>query len=78
MADNQFKNVDKAVFEIAGAIDGLIRVLGSSKSFDELELDYLKNWLNKEKDPLLGTIIAQLVGLREVEVPSAPKEDADA
>ena len=39
---------------------------GLNTSFEEIELDYLKNWLNKEKDPLLGTIIAQLVGLREV------------
>jgi oligoribonuclease (3'-5' exoribonuclease) len=75
MADSQFKNVDKVVFELAGAIDGLIRVLSSNKQFEELEIDYLKNWLNKEQDPLLGTIIAQLVGLREVETPTRPEEE---
>ena len=73
-----FENVDKVVFTIAGLLDANLRVAGLNQNFSELELDYLKNWLNKEKDPLLGTIIAQLVGLREVEVPSAPKEDADA
>jgi len=40
----------------------------------ELQLDYLKNQLNKEKDPLLGTVVAQLVGLREIEVPERPEE----
>lgn len=74
--DNQFKNVDKVVFNIAGAIDGLLRVFGSGHDFDDLEQDYLKNWLNKEKDPLLGTIIAQLSGLREIETPERDLDDA--
>lgn len=77
MADSQFKNVDKVVFQLAAAIDGLIRVLSNNNQFEELELDYLKNWLNKEQDPLLGTIIAQLVGLREVETPERPEEGAE-
>ncbi len=76
MANNsQFKNIDKVVFNIAGALDGNLRVFGHvATSFNDLELDYLKNWLNKEKDPLLGTVIAQLCGLREVDQPSAPEE----
>ena len=69
MADDKFKAVDKVVFEIAGLLDGTLRNAARSVHFEELELDYLKNWLNKEKDPLLGTIIAQLVGLREVPTP---------
>jgi hypothetical protein len=45
--DSQFKNVDKVVFNIAGALDGNLRVFGHiSDSFNDLELDYLKNWLN--------------------------------
>ena len=78
MADSQFENVDKVVFNTAGAIDGLLRVFAqSAPEFGELEQDYLKNWLNKEKDPLLGTVIAQLVGLREVPVPERQDGDDD-
>ena len=71
MADNksEFENIDKQVFAIAGLLDAQLRMAGLNTSFEEIELDYLKNWLNKEKDPLLGTIIAQLVGLREVPAP---------
>ena len=62
--------IDKQVFAIAGLLDAQLRVAGlNAGNFSELELDYLKNWLNKEQDPLLGTIIAQLIGLREVPVP---------
>tara|TARA_B100000131_G_scaffold306409_1_gene333462 strand:- start:1850 stop:2098 length:249 start_codon:yes stop_codon:yes gene_type:complete len=67
---NEFLAIDKQVFAIAGLLDAQLRVAGlNAGDFSELELDYLKNWLNKEQDPLLGTIIAQLVGLREVPVP---------
>mgnify|MGYP003123206049 FL=1 len=71
MADkkSEFENIDKHVFAIAGLLDAQLRLAGLNASFEEIELDYLKNWLNKEKDPLLGTIIAQLVGLREVPAP---------
>jgi hypothetical protein len=66
--DKEFASIDKEVFAIAGLLDAQLRVASlnvGEKS--ELEADYLKNWLNKEQDPLLGTIIAQLIGLREVE-----------
>ena len=69
-----FENVDKVVFTIAGLLDANLRVSGMNQNFSELEMDYLKNWLNKEKDPLVGTIIAQLVGLREV---APPEQEAD-
>ena len=69
MADDNFKSVDKTVFEIAGLLDGTLRNAARSVQLEELQLDYLKNWLNKEEDPLLGNVIAQLVGLREVELP---------
>ena len=72
--DNDFSNIDKQVFAIAGLLDAQLRVAGlNAGEFSELELDYLKNWLNKEQDPLLGTIVAQLIGLREL--PS--KEEGD-
>tara|TARA_R100000008_G_C3560723_1_gene155990 strand:+ start:976 stop:1227 length:252 start_codon:yes stop_codon:yes gene_type:complete len=72
--DNDFSNIDKQVFAIAGLLDAQLRVAGlNAGEFSELEVDYLKNWLNKEQDPLLGTIVAQLIGLREL--PS--KEEGD-
>ena len=71
--DNDFSNIDKQVFAIAGLLDAQLRVAGlNAGEFSELELDYLKNWLNKEQDPLLGTIVAQLIGLREI-----PKQEGD-
>ena len=64
--ENKFKHVDKAVFTLASALDAQLRVQSLVFSFEDLEVDYLKNWLNKEKDPILGTVIAQLLGLREM------------
>ena len=66
--DKEFASIDKEVFAIAGLLDAQLRVASLNVGEEsELEADYLKNWLNKEQDPLLGTIIAQLIGLREVE-----------
>lgn len=63
-----FKHVDKRVYEVAALLDSMLRVsAGATPVTDELEMDYLKNWLNKEKDPLVGTIIAQFVGYREID-----------
>ena len=73
-----FKNIDKVVFEIAGLLDSTLRNAARGTNFEELEVDYLKNWLNKEKDPVLGTVIAQLVGLREIDTPEKQlEEDSD-
>ncbi len=73
---SEFQNVDKQVFAIAGLLDAQLRVAGlNAGEFSELEIDYLKNWLNKEQDPLLGTIVAQLIGLREIAQPE--KGDSD-
>jgi len=74
MSDDNFKSVDKTVFEIAGLLDSTLRNAARGIELSELQLDYLKNQLNKEKDPLLGTVVAQLVGLREIEVPERPEE----
>ena len=74
MSDDNFKSVDKTVFEVAGLLDSTLRNAARSVNLEELQIDYLKNWLNKEKDPLLGTVIAQLVGLREVELPEKVEE----
>ena len=74
MSDDNFKSVDKIVFEIAGLLDSTLRNAARSVQLEELQVDYLNNWLNKEKDPLLGNVIAQLVGLREVELPEKVEE----
>ena len=74
MSDDNFKSVDKLVFEIAVLLDSTLKNAARSVQLEELQLDYLKNWLNKEKDPLLGNVIAQLVGLREVELPEKVEE----
>ncbi|NCX70793.1 MAG: hypothetical protein EBW86_09440 [Rhodobacteraceae bacterium] len=74
MSDDNFKSVDKIVFEIAGLLDSTLRNAARGIELEELQVDYLKNWLNKEKDPLLGNVIAQLVGLREVELPEKVEE----
>ena len=74
----EFESIDKQVFAIAGLLDAQLRVAGlNAGEFSELETDYLKNWLNKEQDPLLGTIIAQLVGLREVPAPEGAEGAGD-
>jgi len=75
MSDDNFKSVDKAVFEVAGLLDSTLRNAVRGIELTELQLDYLKNQLNKEKDPLLGTVVAQLVGLRELEIPERPEEE---
>tara|TARA_B100000212_G_C27245738_1_gene477976 strand:+ start:564 stop:803 length:240 start_codon:yes stop_codon:yes gene_type:complete len=74
MSDDNFKSVDKIVFEIAGLLDSTLRNAARGVQLEELQVDYLNNWLNKEKDPLLGNVIAQLVGLREVELPEKVEE----
>ena len=74
MSDDNFKSVDKMVFEIAGLLDSTLRNAARGIELEELQVDYLKNWLNKEKDPLLGNVIAQLVGLREVPLPEKVEE----
>jgi oligoribonuclease (3'-5' exoribonuclease) len=74
MSDDNFKSVDQVVFEIAGLLDSTLRNAARGIDFEELQVDYLKNWLNKEKDPLLGTVIAQLTGYREVPLPEKVEE----
>jgi len=79
MSDNDnFKSVDKTVFELAGLLDSTLRNAARSVDLEELQSDYLKNWLNKEKDPLLGNVIAQLVGLREVDLPEKVGDSNDS
>ena len=72
---NEFSDVKKKVFSIASLIDSQLRVASMGLEFDEVETDYLENWLkSKEVDPILGSVIAQLLGLREI----PEQEDDDA
>lgn len=73
-ANNKFAHVDKAVYSLAAALDSTLRVQAQIFHFEDLEEDYLNNWLQKEKDPVLGTVIAQLLGLRELK----PEDTDDA
>jgi len=75
--ENKFKHVDKAVFTLASALDAQLRVQSLVFSFEDLEVDYLKNWLNKEKDPVLGTVIAQLLGMREMPEQSGEEDGGE-
>lgn len=77
MSDDNFKSVDKAIFEIAGLLDSTLRNASRGIDLSELQLDYLKNQLNKEKDPLLGTVIAQMIGLREIDLPEREESTND-
>ena len=78
MSDDNFKSVDKAIFEIAGLLDSTLRNASRGIDLSELQLDYLKNQLNKEKDPLLGTVIAQMIGLREIDLPEREESTSDS
>lgn len=75
--ENKFKHVDKAVFTLASALDAQLRVQSLVFNFEDLEVDYLKNWLNKEKDPVLGTVIAQLLGMREMPEQSGEEDGGE-
>jgi hypothetical protein len=75
-AENKFAHVDKAVFALASALDSTLRVQSQIFHFEDMDEDYLNNWLQKEKDPVLGTVIAQLLGLRELSPADMP-EDTD-
>lgn len=77
MSDDNFKSVDRTIFEIAGLLDSTLRNASRGIDLSELQLDYLKNQLNKEKDPLLGTVIAQMIGLREIELPEREESTND-
>jgi hypothetical protein len=63
----EFNDLKKQVFAIASLVDSQLRVSALSISLDELETDFLDNWLKTGNvDPLLGSVIAQLLGLREI------------
>lgn len=67
MPQSEFDNLKKQVFAIASLVDSQLRVSSLSISLNELETDFLDNWLKTGNvDPLLGSVIAQLLGMREI------------
>ena len=82
-ADKKFELARTNVFELASFVDSQLRVMSRLYSWSDEEMEYLKNWVYKEKDPFLGTVIAQIVGFRELnqegdEVEQAETKDKDA
>jgi hypothetical protein len=73
---SEFDNLKKQVFAIASLIDSQLRVSSLSVAPTELETDFLDNWLKTGNvDPLLGSVIARLLGMREI---PEQEEDKDA
>ncbi len=67
MPQSEFDNLKKQVFAIASLIDSQLRVSAMSVDLDDIQTDFLDNWLKTgEVDPILGSVIAQLLGLREI------------
>ena len=82
-ADKKFEQARNNVFELASFVDSQLRVMSRLYSWSDEEMVYLKNWVYKEKDPFLGTVIAQIVGFRELnqegdQVEENATEDKDA
>lgn len=64
---NEFSEVKRKLFQIAGLLDSQLRVSSEGLTFTDLEIEFMDNWLKTGKvDPLLGTIIAQQLGMREM------------
>jgi hypothetical protein len=77
MPQSEFDNLKKQVFAIASLIDSQLRVSAMSVDLDDIQTDFLDNWLKTgEVDPILGSVIAQLLGLREMPEPEEGDSDA--
>lgn len=77
MPQSEFDNLKKQVFAIASLIDSQLRVSAMSVDLDDIQTDFLDNWLKTgEMDPILGSVIAQLLGLREIQEPEEGDKDA--
>ena len=73
----EFSDVKRKLFQVAGLLDAQLRVSSENLTFTELETEFLDNWLKTGNvDPLLGSVIAQQLGLREMPDPNAGENDA--
>ena len=73
MADNDYTYLDQKVFKMAAMLDTMIRFHSDNLDLDEMEENYVDIWLQKERDPLLVTILATITGARNPD----QGEDAD-
>ena len=77
MPQGEFDKIKTQVFAIASLIDSQLRVSAMGVQLDDIQTDFLDNWLKTgEMDPILGSVIAQLLGLREI--PEQEEGDKDA
>ena len=74
MADKtDYKYLDEKVFKMAAMLDTMIRFHSDNMNLDDMEQNYVDIWLQKERDPLLVTILATITGARNPD----QGEDAD-
>ena len=64
MADNDYTYLDQKVFKMAAMLDTMNRFHSDNLELDEMEQNYVDIWLQKERDPLLVTILATITGAR--------------
>ena len=69
-----YKYLDEKVFKMAAMLDTMIRFHSDNMDLDDMEQNYVDIWLQKERDPLLVTILATITGARN---PEQGEEGAD-
>ena len=79
MADKtDYKYLDEKVFKMAAMLDTMIRFHSDNMNLDDMEQNYVDIWLQKERDPLLVTILATITGARNPDQEGADEEDTTA
>tara|TARA_R100001163_G_scaffold64853_1_gene60169 strand:+ start:1794 stop:2042 length:249 start_codon:yes stop_codon:yes gene_type:complete len=79
MADKtDYKYLDEKVFKMAAMLDTMIRFHSDNMDLDDMEQNYVDIWLQKERDPLLVTILATITGARNPDQEGADEEDTTA
>ena len=73
-----YKYLDEKVFKMAAMLDTMIRFHSDNMNLDDMEQNYVDIWLQKERDPLLVTILATITGARNPDQEGADEEDTTA
>ena len=73
-----YKYLDEKVFKMAAMLDTMIRFHSDNMDLDDMEQNYVDIWLQKERDPLLVTILATITGARNPDQEGADEEDTTA
>ena len=63
---------------MAAMLDTMIRFHSDNMDLDDMEQNYVDIWLQKERDPLLVTILATITGARNPDQEGADEEDTTA